>query len=71
MCLFTKPPFVILCVTPSQLIDDLGIVEMAVPDAVFGGLKAAPSKVPQPPFAPALFPPLTHVQVGALDRFKK
>jgi hypothetical protein len=33
-------------VTLFQLIDDLGIVEMAVPDAVFGGLKAAaPSKV--------------------------
>jgi len=27
------------------LIDDLGIVEMAVPDAVFGALKGAPAKV--------------------------
>lgn len=32
-------------VTPVQVLDDLGIVEMAVPDAVFGGLKGGPSKV--------------------------
>jgi hypothetical protein len=41
-----QPHHVRRLVTLFQLIDDLGIVEMAVPDAVFGGLKAAaPSKV--------------------------
>jgi pre-mRNA-splicing factor SYF1 len=39
------PQCFFLFVTPFQLIDDLGIVEMAVPDAVFGALKGASSKV--------------------------
>jgi hypothetical protein len=54
-----------------QLIDDLGIVEMAVPDAVFGALKGAPAKVAfrltvAGERSSDYFP-----QVGALDRFKK
>ncbi len=68
LCLL--PRFV---VTPAQVLDDLGIVEMAVPDAVFGGLKGGPSKVPAPrhPVPPLLPSMLTCRQVGALDRFKK
>jgi pre-mRNA-splicing factor SYF1 len=53
-----------------QLIDDLGIVEMAVPEAVFGALKSAPAKV-QPRPSAMMHSWLTSFQVGALDRFKK
>jgi hypothetical protein len=54
-----------------QLIDDLGIVEMAVPDAVFGALKGAPAKVAFRLTVAGERSSDYFSQVGALDRFKK